>query len=133
MGRASKGWGWPAALLLAAAPLAHAQVEPPTYKCLARTSAGRTSVTYTHVPCAGGSELGAARQRAAQRYKVPPQDRATLARRAPLSAEDKQECRALDARLREQKKELQSLGDGATLQDEMPLVHSQRRYRELHC
>lgn len=133
MGRASKHWGWAAALLLVAAPLAHAQVEQPTYKCVSRTGAGRTSVTYTHVPCAGGRELGTTRQRVAQRYVVPPQDRATLARRAPLSAEDKQECRALDARLREQKSELESLGEKATLQDEMPLVHSQRRYRELRC
>ncbi|MGV3494959.1 MAG: hypothetical protein ACO1OY_13900 [Ramlibacter sp.] len=134
MERASKRGGWAAALLLLlAAPLAHAQVEQPTYKCLSRTSAGRTSVTYTHVPCTGGRELGAAKQRVAQRYAVPPQDRATLARRAPLSAEDKQECRALDGRLRDQKRQLEVLGDNATLQDEMPLVHSQRRYRELRC
>lgn len=127
-----KMWGWTVAMLLAlVAGDAYAQAQP-TYKCVGRTNAGRTSVTYTHVPCTGGSELGAKR-RVTDKAVPPPQDRATLARRATLSPEDKQECRALDARIGEQKMVLKARGDTVTLQDEMPLVHNQRRYRDLRC
>lgn len=135
MGRKRMRWGWTAAVLLAvAATELHAQAAAPqpTYKCVARGHAGRTSVTYTHVPCTGGTELGAAR-RVTDKSVPPPQDRATLARRASLSPEDRQACRALDARMAEQKMELKARGDAVTLQDEMPLVHNQRRYRELRC
>jgi hypothetical protein len=125
-------WGGVAAMVLAlVAGDAYAQAQP-TYKCVGRTSAGRTSVTYTHVPCTGGTELGAHR-RVTDKSVPPPQDRATLARRASLSPEDKQECRALDARIGEQKMQLKARGDTITLQDEMPLVHNQRRYRDLRC
>jgi hypothetical protein len=113
-------------LLLAALP-AQAQ-NTPTYKCVSK---GR--VVYTQVPCAGGRELGAAGPKRTDKHKPPPQDRATIARRARLSPEEKQECRALDARLKQQEGELKAMGASATLQDEMPLVRSKQRYRELHC
>jgi hypothetical protein len=115
--------GW---LLLAAAP-AQAQVTP-TYKCGAK---GR--VVYSQIPCAGGRELGAAGPRRTDKHTPPPQDRATIARRARLSPEEKQECKALDTRLKQQEGELKAMGASATLQDEMPLVKSKQRYRELRC
>jgi hypothetical protein len=67
------------------------------------------------------------------RYERPSQDRATAARRATLTAEARQECRALDARLREQEAGVKARGDAVTLEDEMPLVRSKKRYRELKC
>lgn len=133
MGRPGMRWGWTAAMLLAVAGDVQAQNLQPTYKCVARTSAGRTSVTYTQVPCSGGRELGGAQRRTTDKSVPPPQDRATLARRASLSPEDKQACRTLDAEIRQQKTQLKARGDSVTLQDEMPLVHSQRRYRDLRC
>jgi len=116
-----------AAWLLLAASQAHAQ-DTPTYKCVSK---GR--VVYTQIPCAGGRELGAAGPRRTDKYKAPPQDRATIARRARLSPEDRRECKALDARLKQQEGELKAMGASATLQDEMPLVKSKQRYRELRC
>ena len=113
-------------LLLAAAP-SQAQ-DTPTYKC---ASKGR--VVYTQIPCPGGRMLGAAGPRRSDKHQAPPQDRATIARRARLSAEEKQECKALDARLKQQEGELKAIGASATLQDEMPLVKSKQRYRELRC
>ena len=52
---------------------------------------------------------------------------------AELSPEERQECSALDARLANEQAMLKAKGDAATLQDEMPLVRSQKRYRQLHC
>jgi hypothetical protein len=115
-----------AALALPAVLSVHAQQI--TYKCT-----GRSGVTYTEVPCAGGKEIGATTRRITDKSVAPPQDRATIARRATLSADDRAECVALDARMREQATQLKSLGTGATLQDEMPLVQSKKRYRELGC
>jgi hypothetical protein len=62
-----------------------------------------------------------------------PQDRAKIARRAVLSPEDRQECKVLDARLLEQQAALKAIGSSVTLQDEMPMVHTQKRLRELRC
>ena len=113
--------GW----LLAAAVPAAAQVA---YRCGAP---GR--VTYSDRPCTGARQVGPAAPHHTDKFKPPPQDRATLARRALLPAEVKQECRALDARLRQQESMLKARGESATLQDEMPLVLSKKRYRELKC
>jgi hypothetical protein len=112
-------------LLLAAQVQAQ---DTPTYKC---ASKGR--VVYTQIPCPGGRTLGAAGPRRTDKHQAPPQDRATIARRARLSPEEKQECKALDARLKQQEGELKAIGASATLQDEMPLVKSKQRYRELRC
>jgi hypothetical protein len=73
------------------------------------------------------------RRHETDRWQVPSQTRAVMARRARLSPEDRKECYALDARMREQHQELKAKGAGATLQDEMPLVRSEKRFRELHC
>lgn len=112
-----------AAVLLPAA----AQAQP-MYKC-----AGPSGVTYTQVPCPGGKEIGPTTRRITDKSVTPPQDRATIARRATLSPEARAECSALDASMRDQAAQLKSLGTGATLQDEMPLVHNKKRYRELGC
>ena len=114
-----------AALLLAAGA---ALAQQPTYKCVSR---GR--VTYTSVPCTGGRVVGVHPMRETDKWKTPPQDRARMARRAPLSPEERQECSVLDARLANEQAMLKAKGDAATLQDEMPLVRSQKRYRQLHC
>lgn len=119
-------WGATAALLLGAAP-AQAQVQP-TYKCFFGGG-----ITYTHVPCAGGHQVGAGAPRRTERSRPVPQDRATIARRAVLTEDERQECRVLDARMRDQQEELKARGDAATLDDEMPLVHSKKRFRELRC
>lgn len=116
-----------AACMLAAASCAGAQDEP-TYKCV---SHGR--VVYTQVPCTGGRELGMARHRETSRWKVPPQDRALIARRARLTPEQRKTCSMLDVRMKEQQAQLKAKGTAATLQDEMPFVHSEKQYRELHC
>ncbi len=113
--------GW----LLAAAVPADAQVA---YRC---SAPGR--VTYSDRPCSGGRQVGASATHHADKWKPPPQDRAKIARRAPLPAEAKQECTALDARLQQQEAALKTRGEAATLQDEMPLVASHKRYRELKC
>lgn len=119
-------WGATAALLLAAAP-AQAQVQP-TYKCFFGGG-----ITYTHVPCAGGHQVGAGAPRRTDRSRPVPQDRATIAKRAVLTEEEREECRMLDARMLEQQDALKAKGDAASLDDEMPLVHSKKRFRELRC
>lgn len=96
-----------------------------TYKC------GNGS--YSDRPCSGGKVLGAETARTTERSRPVPQDRATIARRATLSEEDRAECRALDAKKLEQEKELKAKGDAAKLQDEMPLVFTTKRMRELRC
>jgi hypothetical protein len=112
-----------AAGLLLAGICAHA-VEP-AYKC------GLNS--YTYVPCPGGREIGVPHKHQTERSRAVPQDRAVIAKRAVLSPEDRQECKALDVRLREQQAGLKAKGEAATLQDEMPLVQSKKRFRELRC
>jgi hypothetical protein len=116
------------ALALLALGCAPAAAQQPTYKC-----ASRSGVTYTEKPCTGGRVVGEGTPRQTDRSVRPPQDRATLARRATLSAEEKQECKTLDKLLRDQQAELKKKGDAATLQDEMPLVHNKKRYREIGC
>lgn len=126
---AGKAMRWETALaatLLLAATQAGAQ-DTPTYKC-----AYKGGVVYTQIPCNGAQEIGAPKKRVNVRYESPPQDRATIARRAKLSAEEKEECVALEQRMPEQERELKAKGD-ATLQDEMPLVFNKKRYRELGC
>lgn len=100
------------------------------YKCY---RGGR--VVYTQIPCAAGTKpLGEnGKPRVNVRYQSPPQDRAVIAKRAPLSVEARQECSTLDHTLREQEMELKAKGGGATVQDEMPLVRSKKRFRELKC
>ena len=112
-------------MLLAGPALAQ---ERPTYKCV--TAAG---VTYSEIPCRGARELGATASRATERHREVPQDRAVIARRARLTGEEREECRSLDARMKEQQAQVKAKGDTVTLQDEMPLVRSKARYRELKC
>ena len=100
----------------------------PTYKCVVRGE-----VVYTQMPCAGGKVVGGGKRRVNVRYETPPQDRAKAARRGMLSEEARHECTALDTRLHAQEEELKARGDAASLQDEMPLVQSRKRYRELKC
>ena len=114
-----------ALMALACGPAAAAK---PMYKCVTRAG-----VTYTEKPCVGGREVGPGARRVTDKSTPPPQDRATLARRATLSPQEKQECRALDGTLRDQQAQLKALGDAATLQDEMPMVHNKKRYREIGC
>jgi hypothetical protein len=115
-----------AACLLAAAGTGQAQQR--AYKCV--TKGG---VTYSQVPCAGAREVGAKKVRVTDKWKAPPQDRATRVRRARLTPGEREECSALDQRLGEQQQALKAKGEGATLEDEMPLVFSKKRYRELKC
>lgn len=104
------------------------QAQDKAFKCVARGS-----VTYTQVPCPGAREVRATTPRRTDKTQPVPQDRAKIARRATLSAEEREECRALDARLVEQRATLKALGDSVTLQDEMPMVQTQKRLRELRC
>jgi hypothetical protein len=122
-------WGMGLAGLVAMHVSCNVQAQgTPAYKCV---SNGR--VVYSQVPCAGAKPLGSPKPRVNVRYETPSQDRAKIARRATLSADARQECGALDTRLHAQEAEFKSRGDAATLQDEMPLVRSKKRYRELKC
>lgn len=106
-----------------------AAAQETAYRC-----ASRGAVTYSQVPCPGARVVGQhAAHATADKWKTPPQNRALIARRARLSPEDRQECRVLDARLREQQHALQLQGAAATVHDEMPLVDSKKRFRELGC
>lgn len=112
-----------AALFVAAASPVAAQEE--AYRCGAHS--------YSDIPCPGGREVGERHPHETDRWQVPSQTRAVIARRSVLTPEERQECYALDARMREQKKELKAKGAAATLQEQMPLVRNEKRYRELHC
>jgi hypothetical protein len=112
-----------AAGLLLAAVSGHA--DGPAYKC------GRNS--YSSVACPGGREIGVPHRRTTDKSKPVPQGRAVIAKRAVLSPEQRQECKALDVRLRDQQAAIKAKADAATLQDEMPLVQSRKRFRELRC
>ena len=112
-------------LVLHAADAADAQT--PTYKCVQR---GR--VTYSQTMCPGGRELGG-KKRVTVRYQTPPQNRATAMRRAQLPQEARSECKALDARMPRQEAELKAMGTAVTPHDELPLVSSRKRFRELGC
>ena len=121
-------WG----IALGALVLAHAGEASAgaTYKCMQRGK-----VVYTQIPCAAGAKpLGEdGKPRVNVRYETPPQTRAVIAKRAPLTPEARQECSALDHTLAEQEGALKSKGGAATLDDEMPLVRSKKRFRELKC
>ena len=123
--------GWKIAALVAvlvscALPAA---AQEAAYRC-----ASRGSVTYSQVPCPGGRMVGRHAAHAADdKWKTPPQDRALVARRARLSPEDRQECHVLDGRLREQQHALELQGAAATVHDEMPLVDTKKKFRELGC
>jgi hypothetical protein len=112
------------AMLAAAAP-----AEIAGYKCVGRDG----TVLYSQVPCPGGRVVGDRPYRSTNKWKEPPQDRAKIARRALLSAEDRQECSVLDVRMREQETLLKAKGAAVTLDDEMPLVQNKKRFRELRC
>ena len=114
-----------AAVLLACAQVQAQEQDTPAYRC------GKRS--YTQVPCAEGQQpINAPKKRVNVRYESPSQDRATAARRAKLSAEERQECVSLEQRMSDQDRELKAKAN-ATLQDEMPLVFNKKRYRELGC
>ncbi|HET8745625.1 MAG TPA: hypothetical protein VFM98_08470 [Ramlibacter sp.] len=112
-------------MLLALAALGPSQAGAQVYRC--------GSHSYSQVACTGGRPVGTKPHRVTDKSRPPPQDRAVAARRAPLSAEERRECRALDVRLRDEKRRLRAKGEAATLEDEMPLVHAQKRFRELKC
>ncbi len=114
-----------ATLWLAAAP---ATAQATTYKC---ATAGAT--IYSDRPCTGARPLEKKKPHRTDRRRPVPQDRATIARRAVLSEEARAECRQLDTRLVQQQAEIKAKGDAATLEDEMPLVFTKRRFRELRC
>lgn len=125
----AKTWGVLLAglLMLQGADAVHAQT--PMYKCVQH---GR--VTYSQTLCPGGRELGGqGRKRVTVRYQTPPQDRATAMRRAQLPQEARNECKALDARMPRQEAQLKAMGSAATAHDEVPLVNSRERFRELGC
>ncbi|HEY0822328.1 MAG TPA: hypothetical protein VGD76_00965 [Ramlibacter sp.] len=117
-------------LLLAGPALGQQEPPPrkPAYKCVSK---GR--VVYTEVACPGGREVGPAGARRTDRYKTPPQDRAKLARRAQLTPEARQECTALEGRMKQQEAELKARGPSVTIQDETPLIKAKLRFRELKC
>ncbi len=107
----------------------HAGAQSPTYKCVQ----GKR-VVYSQTICAGARQLGGdGRKRVSVRYEAPPQDRAKAARRGQLTEEARHECTALDARMPEQEAELKAMGSAATIHDEMPLVSSRKRFRQLGC
>jgi hypothetical protein len=125
----AKTWGALLAglLMLQAADAVDAQTT--MYKCVQR---GR--VTYSQTLCPGGKELGGqGKKRVSVRYQTPPQDRATAMRRAQLTQEARSECKALDARMPRQRAEIDAMGTAVTPHDELPLVSSEKRFRELGC
>jgi hypothetical protein len=121
-------WGTALAGLVALHFACGAQAQTPAYKCVSK---GR--VVYSQVQCADGKPIGSPKPRVNVRYETPSQDRAKIARRSTLTAEARKECGALDGHLREQEAQVKSRGDAVTLDDEMPLVRSKKRYRELKC
>ena len=125
MSGSAQGWIRGAVLVLAALAASQAFAQAQAYRCGTRT--------YSQVPCTGGRAIGVTPHRVTDKSKAPPQDRAVAARRAALSPEERQECRGLDVRLREEQRMLRAKGGAATLDDEMPLVGMKKRFRELHC
>jgi Domain of unknown function (DUF4124) len=121
---------WRSALAIAAlmTTTAGASAQTAAYKCVSRGT-----VLYSQVPCPGGREIGATSARTTDKWKTPPQDRATIAKRSVLSAEERQECSSLDGTMLQQKRMLKAKGDTVSIEDEMPLVRNQKRFRELRC
>ena len=124
----AKRWGrWlVAAMALGGACSAFAQGGP-TYKCVSK---GR--IVYQQTQCGEAKPLNSGKPRVNVRYETPSQDRAKIARRATLTAEARQECGGLDTRLKEQEAELKAKGE-VTIEEEIPLTRSKKRYRELKC
>ena len=99
----------------------------PTYKCV---SHGR--IVYQQAQCGEAKPLNSGKPRVNVRYETPSQDRAKIARRATLTAEARQECTGLEMHMKEQEAELKAKGE-VTVQDEIPLTRSKKRFRELKC
>ena len=118
-------WIGGALLVLGALAASQGTAQAEAWRCGTRT--------YSQVPCTGGRQVGVKPQRETDKAKAPPQDRAVAAKRASLTPEDRKECRALDVQLRDQQRSLRAKGEAATLDDEMPLVRTKKRFRELHC
>lgn len=127
---AARPIGWRAFGLAAAlcACVAPAAAQDTAWRCTSRGG-----ITYSQVPCPGARPVGPSARHSSEKWRTPPQDRALVAWRARLAPEQRQECGALDERLREQRQALRARGEGATLQDEMPLVETTKRFRELRC
>ena len=126
-GRA-KRWGrwFVAAVVVSAACSALAQGRP-MYKCV---SQGRG--VYQQTQCGDAKPLNSGKPRVNVRYETPSQDRAKAARRAPLTAEARQECSGLDTRMKELEAQFKAKGE-VTPEEEIPLTRSKKRYRELKC
>lgn len=121
---------WMNAALLAVVALAGspAGAQAAAYRCY---SGG--TVQYSQVPCPGGRAVGAPARRVTDKSKPPPQDRAVAAKRAVLTPQERQECRALDRTLRDEERAVRLKGAAVTIEDEMPLVRAKKRFRELKC
>jgi hypothetical protein len=123
-----RGTGWLIVLSGLLFAVAEADADSTPYKCV-----NKRGVTYSEVPCPGGKPMGVAPVRHTERSAPVPQDRAVIAKRATLSPEDRQECKELDVRLREQQAEVKAKGPDVTIQDELPLVQSRKKFREMRC
>jgi hypothetical protein len=123
-------WGTILAALAALHAAGNVRAEDtPTYKCVYK---GR--VVYTQIRCGEAKPMGnGGKPRVNVRYEAPPQDRAVAAKRARLSESDRHACAGLDRQLHEQEAAFKAKGDAGTLDDEMPLVRSKKRSRELKC
>ncbi|MDB5900073.1 MAG: hypothetical protein JWP22_3726 [Ramlibacter sp.] len=124
------GSGWLIVLcgVLFAAAQAGAEDDPPAYKCV-----NRTGTTYSQVRCPGGKPLNVRPVQHTDRSAQVPQGRAIAAKRARLPPQDRQECQSLDVLLVEQQAQLKAKGSAVALDDEMPLVQSRKKFRELRC
>ena len=125
MAALAQRWIKGALLVACAFGASHAGAQAEAWRCGAHT--------YSQVPCAGGRQIGGSRHRVTDKSRVPPQDRAVAARRAALTPEERQECRALDVQLRQEQRLLDARGEAVTIEDEMPLVRAKKRFRELRC
>lgn len=124
-----------ASLVLAAAAPAVAQEQPtlqmpplqqPVYKCGPHA--------YTHVPCAGGHQLGEKRvSRTFDRNTPPPQDRARQMARAQLPPETREQCSALESRIRDGESRLRARTEPPSEAEEGELAIQRVHYRELRC
>jgi hypothetical protein len=126
------GWQlrWRSALAAAAliTMTAGASAQTAAYKCVSRGT-----VLYSQVPCPGARDVTSSTSRTTDKSKKVPQDRARIAKRAVLTPEERKECYALDRRLVEQEAMVKAKGDTVTIEDEIPLVQSKKRFRELRC
>ena len=116
---------WIAALCAALWVAGPVQAREPVFKC-----SSKRGVTYSQVQCPGGKELVPTPRRVTRTFPPPPQDRAVLARRAPLSDDAKRECRRLDAWLPQQEQLLRTAFDA---ERDRAWVQGKLRYREMGC